>query len=165
MERKENTDKLSATSKICFSCMLLAECKCRCLKQIYTYSIFLSYFPKIPQSQRGLIIVPHHRLPFLRGSFPSPKISPATAHLETAATWPRPLCPGCRCEHRLAAAASLLLPSAVASASTPGFFSVGWKDKKEHVEKQQAENYVRSSKISGWLIRVFPLSSVLSNAK
>lgn len=161
LERKDNTNKLSATSKICFSCMLRAECKCHRLKYIYMYSIFSSYFPKIPQSQCGLIIVPHHRLPFLRGLFPGPKISPATARLETAAAWPRPPCPGCRCEHRLAAAASLLLPpSAITSAGTPGFFSVGWKDKKEHVEKQQTENYVRSSKISGWLIRFSPKLSI-----
>lgn len=55
--------------------------------------------------------------------------------LETAATRPRPPCPGCHCGHRLAAVASLLLLSAITSARTPGFFSVRWKDKKEHVEK------------------------------
>lgn len=101
---------------------------------IYVFN-FLSYFPKIAQSQCGLITVPHHRLPFLRGSFPSSKISPTTARLETAATRPRPPCPGCQCGHRLAAVDSLPLLSAITSARTPGFFSVRWKDKKEHVEK------------------------------
>lgn len=54
----------------------------------------------------------------------------------------------------------MLLPSTVTSAGTPGFFSVGWKDKKEHVEKQQRENYAPSSKIRGWLIRFSPKLSI-----
>lgn len=59
-------------------------------------------------------------------------------------------------KHRLATAAGSLPPAAITAAGTLGWFSVGWKDKKEHVEKQQRESYVPNSEISGWLMRFSP---------